>query len=163
MLFPKNLSNSEDCTSQARRPISGSNFGHTHYNTFPCTVCDLFFPTFVTGFSQKIPEKTVEFCEPIFRSNVRFQSPILDDRIISHPDSLCLSFFVPLLFRVCSIFVPIFLSKSEYSDEISQIFWLPTGTCGCFLQSRQTHSADFVPAEAGRGCDQPRNQGTPTQ
>ena len=84
MLFPKNLSNSEDCTSQARRPISGSNFGHTHYNTFPCTVCDLFFPTFVTGFSQKIPEKTVEFCEPIFRSNVRFQSPILDDRIISH-------------------------------------------------------------------------------
>lgn len=37
-------------------PISSSNFGHTHYNTFSCTVCDLFFPLLSLGFPKKFPK-----------------------------------------------------------------------------------------------------------
>ena len=121
-----------------------------------------FFPLLSLGFPKQFPKNKSNFANRYFRSNVRFQSPILDDRIISHPDSLCLSFFVPLLFGVCSSFVPIFLSKSKYYAEISRIFWQPTGTDGYFLQSCQTYSAGFAPAEAGQGCDQPRNSETPT-
>ena len=122
-----------------------------------------FFPLLSLGFPKQFPKNKSNFANRYFRSNVRFQSPILDDRIISHPDSLCLSFFVPLLFGVCSSFVPIFLSKSKYYAEISRIFWQSTGTCGCYLQSHQTRPADFAPAEAGRSCDPPRIPGTPTR
>ena len=121
-----------------------------------------FFPLLSLVFPKQFPKNKSNFANRHFRSNVRFQSPILDDRIISHPDSLCLSFFVPLLLGVCSSFVPIFLSKSKYYAEISRIFWQPTGTDGYFLQSCQTYSAGFAPAEAGQGCDQPRNSETPT-